>query len=1606
MGNENMNCQWLLGLGLSFVLANGAQASLLQHLDASEPGSVTGNPVIEWSDLSGNAHHASNADGSVYFPSSSLSASGAAGLDFGTNHNSLALFSAAESDAWLDQSAGTGGFCVMVAFKCDSYHANWNDLIGNSSAIASGFGMRYDSGGGYQVYLDGNLGVGGSVSPGDTVVIAFNYDAATQEWLFWDSKGGALQSGSKAAADFSTGSSFTLGATTSGTRYFQGMVGEVRVYDHALSLGEFVTARQAMQEKWIGIDPGWRVIPEDPDFPTEDAIVAYCSVADSAYNLPEDPANEDCTAAFQAALDAASAIGGGTVFVPAGQYRFDGTLTIAENVTLRGRWRELTDSQPAAGTILKIFSGHGNADPNLLDPFIKIGGGGGVKDLTFWHPLQDPANIVPYPYVLRPSKGTLQNITFVNAYQGVRMDQASMCFVDNVEGTILHYGFYADQSAAISRFENLNFGPEFWQWAELEETPVDSAYQSEMLASAVGIDIRDMDGFFLSDCQVRGMKTGLLFAKSPINNAGPSGGYICGLDLRDCVVGFERQDGSGAMVNSYFHGTDKGVLSNSGLTFNTCTLKGDNASYEGPGIVAANCTFDDVLNLTDGKVQLVNCNFDNSGTDLVLGSAVDDIIIAGCRFADGPNITDYSPASNIKIIDHNPVDGYQPPPQLPAKDISIPRKPYSETLFDISDYGAVADDGADDTTAFAAAVADANANGGGIVFVPNGLFEVAGSYTFAPGVELRGTSGSIFGSNLRYGKSGSVLMITGNEGNPEGPAFLNLTTDCGVRGLTLHYNEQDKDMLLPETILEYPYTIRGTGDNIYVVETMMSNPYQGIHFYRADHHLIENCKLGGLKSTVLVEECSDGRIGKFHLKSDFWRDAGIGDYPVGASKDWIDVYVGKYLIGIELRNSTNEVVHSIFNHTAHEFINIDNTSAFCFMTGGEVLQGGIHLGGAQDVQLVMPGVTLNMEGDRTGMWAFRADDTFTGTARIWNGYFAGTPGHIFHVESGTIDAQQMVAPGWSIRGNSNVEVGSGAALMMRMMDPNRFVGTILEAGSTCSILDSFIGEVPDALLSHPGASLVRTIYDQAYISTAANSGQIVNDGMILDPVNLTLVDSPIHDPDVTSDHKNITGARTSDGNYTIDVVDPDFANGQSPRVDIQTYFKVVAPCTIQVYYDSSSGRKLGKSGTYSVVDYVSLNFSVSDAEFDGTDDIEIVITGDSPLLNSINVLRFIDAELPLSAPIVVFDMAASDLMVTEGYTSLSLQAQAQDFDGTISSVALYLDGSSVRVESGAPYTWDETRDPQLLGLSAGDHALKVVATDNDGVTGEAVTTLTVLPVPPPVPVPARIEAEDYDAGEAGVAFYDTTAGNSFGEYRDDDVDIETCLDVGGGYHIGAIASGEWLEYSVDVPVAGEYSMEFRYAAVGGGNLFVKVDGVNRAGSVSLPSTGGWQNWASVNATADLPAGEQKLRIEIGAFAGFNLNWFEISPTAATRYGIWADAYGGAGVIGSETNDYDGDGLANLGEYALDGNPTNALDGGEMPSLSYGSGSLLYIHPQRSDDPDLVYTVETVTNLISAVWTNAGVVATGTNVTGETLNTVTNEVFMTEQNLFIRLKIDR
>ena len=148
---------------------------------------------------------------------------------------------------------------------------------------------------------------------------------------------------------------------------------------------------------------------------------------------------------------------------------------------------------------------------------------------------------------------------------------------------------------------------------------------------------------------------------------------------------------------------------------------------------------------------------------------------------------------------------------------------------------------------------------------------------------------------------------------------------------------------------------------------------------------------------------------------------------------------------------------------------------------------------------------------------------------------------------------------------------------------------------------------------------------------------------------------------------------------------------------------------------------------------------------------------------------------------------------------------------------------------------------------------------------------------------------------------------------------------------------------------------------------------------------------------NVPSGQERLvGNSLGVFA-----------RALTPYRTWMGGYGLAGDDAAATHDYDADGLQNLGEYGMGGNPTNPADQGHVPVASVDGSWLNYIYPMRSGITGISYYLETTTNLVDGIWTNDGYTVLGTNADGYAsgFDAVTNPVSTAMENQrFIHLKI--
>ncbi len=178
-------------------------------------------------------------------------------------------------------------------------------------------------------------------------------------------------------------------------------------------------------------------------------------------------------------------------------------------------------------------------------------------------------------------------------------------------------------------------------------------------------------------------------------------------------------------------------------------------------------------------------------------------------------------------------------------------------------------------------------------------------------------------------------------------------------------------------------------------------------------------------------------------------------------------------------------------------------------------------------------------------------------------------------------------------------------------------------------------------------------------------------------------------------------------------------------------------------------------------------------------------------------------------------------------------------------------------------------------------------------TDTATATATpVCPISGPFVVPGRVQMEDFRCGGPGIAFIDNPLnGPGSSIYRIDGgangPDLGVNSDGGGGFHLGWVNPGEWVEYQVNSPTTEIYTMRIRYAAPS--NVFPSLNvTVNQAPFSGGPfgfnpqPTGGWDTWATAEVNINLFAGTNIIRFESGtAGTNGNFNWFEIVNYVAT-----------------------------------------------------------------------------------------------------------------------------
>ncbi len=665
----------------------------------------------------------------------------------------------------------------------------------------------------------------------------------------------------------------------------------------------------------------------DTLFATDDVVIAT-----SVVSPPADP-GADASPLIQAAVDSTATGGGGVVFLRAGRYRIERPLVIKDGVTLRGDWTPPSRRGWEGGTLLMPTAGKGSAEG---PPAIGLTSNCGVREIAVWYPEQSAVRPVPYPWTIATVRAagstqsianpTVLNVTLVNPYQGVCIGpQTNFLFVvRNVYGTPLRTGLSIDACYDIGRTHGVRFSPRWWETARLPGAPKThasrTALRAFMLREATALDLGRDEWGYVYGVEIDGYRTGIRLRPGD----GLMNGVFFGCTVRDCATALQLDAVSPIGISATgctFQGRDCAVAAPASFggvaQFNTCRFaSGGRSAITGGGsgtLMFQNCSFrawrQVAVDATAGALTAMGCSFQQAGAHVRLGPGVARARIIGNRFAGRPGIECRAERGDVQVS-HRPVAFARPdvsPMQLPPD----PR-PATRQLFLVTDYGA-APERQDNTDAFRRALEAGGRAGGGTVYVPAGVYRLAGQITVPAGVELRGS----FDTPHHTLCAGSALLTTSGRGNAEGTPFIQLRSGSGLRGLTISYPDQNMTGIVP-----YPWAVRGLGPRCWVMHVNIANAFQGVDFWthRSDGHLIRYLDGSYYQKGLFVSKCrGKGWIDDVHFNPHFgfWVDPRLKPVPT-ANWDATIEYVRSNLIGVALGRCDDEQALSTFLYAGHD----------------------------------------------------------------------------------------------------------------------------------------------------------------------------------------------------------------------------------------------------------------------------------------------------------------------------------------------------------------------------------------------------------------------------------------------------------------------------------------------------------------------------------------------------------------------------------------------------------------------------------------------------------------------------------------------------------------
>ena len=532
------------------------------------------------------------------------------------------------------------------------------------------------------------------------------------------------------------------------------------------------------------------------EFETLDSVVAVKNAVD----FGADPTGQkDSSTAINNALVEASLCGGGTVWLPKGQYLVTRTVKVPAHCTLRGDWND-PDGKSFNGDYGTVILAKPAPSERKEMGLIQLSESGGARGLTVYYPEQDINNVQKYAptFAMFGSVAlrTLRDITLINSYIGVYAQQINESVnLINFKGTCLSHGIELESVGDVGEFDTVSFAPEYWANAKGEG--IKAASRAAIVKyckdnKSKGFYMHDLEQQRFLNVKVSGHCYGIFFSAEPTRFM--SSGPMYQLNIKDCTYGIYAAEGTFKSTNGY--AADQCPILTSldwrcGYVISNSVIEGDKYSiYNGSSTVEINSK------KRQGYFRLCDVQLKGASKGSVF-------------YTNSKNTVDLPDVQNFR------------------------KTKTTGTAFEYLL------EGAKETDIQAALDRIGNA-GGGVLYLGGGDYEIANGLTVPKNTEIVGACG---GSPQRLPNNGTVLWCRQKgtaAAQTDAKALVTLNGDnSGVRGIYFMYDENILAIDKQEDIKQYPFALRGKGKGVWAVNCCLAGPSHGIDFKGCDNHLVE-----------------------------------------------------------------------------------------------------------------------------------------------------------------------------------------------------------------------------------------------------------------------------------------------------------------------------------------------------------------------------------------------------------------------------------------------------------------------------------------------------------------------------------------------------------------------------------------------------------------------------------------------------------------------------------------------------------------------------------------------------------------------------------------------